>query len=503
MKFTAMKLSKFLKDLFFTGFSQGIVLLLGVLFLKIIAHVLDKSYFGLFMLVRRWVATLLPLVTLSLGLSLTKFVSFDRKNENHYFKLTLGIVNVIFVVLIAAAFLLDETFSRLLFTTPDYTLLTKVFAVFLYAGALYLLIYSFLRGQQEMIKANLFNLAYFGFPLLLAVILLVLHLENQYRILIIYHSLSAVPMIAVCILYLLRKKVLSFVYPFKFTFKEMGSFLGYGLTRMPASFLLSVVLGFPLFWASHRMSLEVAGLIGIAVAVIRMMEIFATPFNRIFLPKFSEFQGMNKTEDIKEKSLTVIHFIITFFPVVTVLMYGLSKYIVVFWFGEKFIEAVPAVEISILLSAFYLMYEMLRGILNGIFIFPYVNVICLIGAAAVSLPTVIFLHHSLMELAVSFGIGLLALGVGSIYILMKKLKLRFPLKTCSVYAAITAFVFVIAFFADQTILKMTSFSIYVEFLLLVFYRFIIFLAIFSLSWKRTLWYSELRKRIKMRREING
>lgn len=494
-----MKLSKFLKDLFFTGFSQGIVLLLGVLFLKIIAHVLDKSHFGLFMLVRRWVATLLPLVTLSLGLSLTKFVSFDRKNETHYFKLTLGIVNVIFVVLIGAAFLLSETFSRWLFTTPDYTLLTKVFAVFLYAGALYLLIYSFLRGQQEMIKANLFNLAYFGFPLLLAVVLLVLHLEDKYRTLIIYYSLFAVPLTAVCFFYFRRKKVLALVYPFKFKLKEMASFLGYGLTRMPASFLLSLVLGFPLFWSSRKMSLEVAGLIGIAVAVIRMMEIFAAPFNRIFLPKFSEFKGMDKTEDIKEKSLTVIHFIITFFPVVVVLMYGLSKYIVVFWFGEKFIEAVPAVEISILLSAFYLMYEMLRGILNGIFIFPYVNVICLIGAAAVSLPTVIVLHHNLIQLAVSFGIGLFALGVSSIYILMKKLKLRFPLKTLLVYAVITAVIFVIVFFADQYILKMTSFSIYLEFLLMAFYRFFIFLAVFFLSWRKTLWYIELRKRIKMRR----
>jgi O-antigen/teichoic acid export membrane protein len=494
-----MKLSKFLKDLFFTGFSQGVVLLLGVLFLKVMATVLDKTHFGLFYLVRRWVATLVPLVTLSLGLSLTKFVSFDRKNENHYFKLTLGIVNAIFVVLIAAAFLLDETFSRLLFTTPDYTLLTKVFTVFLYASALYLLIYSFLRGQQEMIKANLFNLAYFGFPLLLAVVLLVLHLEDKYRTLIIYYSLFAVPLIVVCFFYFRRKKVLTLIYPFKFKLKEIGSFLGYGLTRMPASFLLSLVLGFPVIWASHRMSFEVAGLIGIAVAVIRMMEIFASPFNRIFLPKFSEFKGMDKTEDIKGKSLIVVNFMITFLPVIVVLMYGLSKYIVVFLFGEKFIEAVPAVEISILLSAFYLMHELLRGILNGIFIFPYVNVICLIGAAAVLLPTVIFLHHNLMELTVSFGIGLFALGVSSIYILMKKLKLRFPFKTLLVYAVITAVVFVIVLFVDRYILKMTSFSIYVEFLLMAFYRFFIFLVVFFLSWRKTLWYIELRKRIKMRR----
>ncbi|MCP5109173.1 MAG: lipopolysaccharide biosynthesis protein [bacterium] len=493
-----MKISKFIKDLFVTGFSQGVVLILGLLLVKIMGIVLDKEHFGLFVVFRRTIGVMLPLVTLSLGLSLAKFVSFDKEKQDHYLKLTLGIVNIVLLILLAAAFLLDTTASRLLFGTPGYPMLAKVFFLFLYAGALYLVVYSFYRGKQEMVRANILNMIYFSFPLLLGVGLLVLRPGSYYRTLIYYFGLYAIPVMAVCIIYYLKKRVFTFRYPFKFTLKESGAFLLYGLTRMPASLALSAIFAFPALFAGRYMTLEIAGLIGLAVMVIRMLEIFAAPFNKIFLPKFSEFKGMGKDEDIREKSLMVVDFIITFLPVVVLLLVGLSKHIVLFWMGVKFIDAVPAVETAMLFSAFYVAYALIRGILNGVFVFPYVNIICLLGAAAVSLPTIIYFRRDLMDLAVSFGFGVLTLGVSSMVILVKKLKLKFPLKTFLIYTAIAAAVFFIAHAADKFLLGLTGGNIYLEFAVLVLYRGVIVLAIFFLLWKRTMWYSELRKRMNLR-----
>lgn len=492
-----MKFSKFLKDLLFTGFSQGVVSLLLLVLLKIMAHVLDEKSFGIFMVLRRWAALLIPLLTLSLGLSLTKFISSDRKKEDHYFKLALGVVNAIFLVLIPAVFLLDRTFSHLLFKTPQYTLLIKVFAVFLYSGALYLLIYSFYRGRQEMIRANILNLIYFAFPLLLAVVLWVIHFHDHYRLLVFYHSLYAVPVIAACFFYFLRKRFLVLFYPFKFKLKETLSFWMYALTRMPASLLLSFVLGLPLFWATYTDSLEMAGYVGIAVAVIRMMDIFTAPFNKLFLPKFSEFKGMDKTGDIKEKSMMVVDFIFTFLPVVVVLMHGLSKYIVIFWFGEKYMASIPALKIALLFSVFYLMFALIRGILNGIFVFPYVNIIGLLGGVGITLPMVTALNGNPAELSLSFGIGLFTLGVSSLFILMKKLKLEFPLKTFLIYCSAAAGIFLLTSVIDTYLLALTFSNIYVEFLILSVYRLVLFFAVFLLFWRRTVWYRELRKRMNV------
>lgn len=61
-----MKASKFIKDLFITGFTQIIVLLLSIILFRIMATALSKEYFGIFMIIRRIIAVGAHLVTLNL-----------------------------------------------------------------------------------------------------------------------------------------------------------------------------------------------------------------------------------------------------------------------------------------------------------------------------------------------------------------------------------------------------------------------------------------------------
>jgi O-antigen/teichoic acid export membrane protein len=105
-----MKFSKFLKDILFTGFSQVVVLLMGVIFVKIMAMVLDKNSFGLLMLIRRWLGVLQPILTLNLALSLIKFVSAAKEKQEHFFKVSLGVINLIFVIVTAVVCILPKTF---------------------------------------------------------------------------------------------------------------------------------------------------------------------------------------------------------------------------------------------------------------------------------------------------------------------------------------------------------------------------------------------------------
>lgn len=495
-----MKFSKFLKDLLFTGFSQVLVLLMGVIFVKIMAMVLDKNSFGLLMLIRRWLGVLQPLLTLNLALSLIKFVSTSKEKQAHFFRVSLGIINLIFLFATAVVCVLPKTFSFLLFNSPQYPLLTVVFAVFTYSGALYLLIYSFFRGEQDMTRANILSLLYFGFPVLLGALLLVINFKNGYRDLIFFHFLYTVPVIAAAFFYFWKNNLFAFLYPLKFKLKEMGSFFSYGLGRLPSTLISSLILGLPVFWATRIISLEVAGYLGVGVYIIRMMEIFSTPFNKLFLPKFSEFSVSAKPSDVKDKSMIVIDFIITFLPPVILSIYGLSRYILILWLGNSFIVALPAVQIAILFSGFYVMHAIIRGILNGVFNFPYVNIISLLGLAGVALPIVIALGDNLLGISISFGIGLFLLGVSSLYILVKKLALNFPWKSLLVYSVVAAAVFLLTFFLDKSIAGLVSLNIYAEFIILCAYRFFILLAIFFFFWKKTLWYSELIKRMNLKKQ---
>jgi O-antigen/teichoic acid export membrane protein len=271
------------------------------------------------------------------------------------------------------------------------------------------------------------------------------------------------------------------------------------LNRLPSTLFSSLILGFPVFWANRTLTLEVAGYLGLGVYIVRMMEIFSTPFNKIFMPKFSEFSVSAKPGDVRDKSLIVVDFIITFLPVVVLSIYGLSRHILLLWLGKEFLIALPAIQIAILFSGFYIMHAIIRGILNGVFIFPYVNIIGLLGLAAVTLPIVIALGGNLLGISLSFGAGLFVLGVSSLYILVKKLALEFPWKSLLVYSIAAATVFFITFFLDKSVAPLVSLNIYVQFMILCAYRFLLLLAIFFLFWKKTLWYSELKKRMNIKK----
>ncbi|MDQ1352637.1 MAG: hypothetical protein QG657_2943 [Acidobacteriota bacterium] len=495
-----MKFSKFLKDLLFTGFSQVLVLLMGVLLVKIMAMVLDKNSFGLLMLIRRWLGVLQPILTLNLALSLIKFVSTHKESQAHFFRVSLGIVNIIFIIAMAVVCILPKTFSFLFFNGFQYPLLTIIFVAFTYSSSLFLLIYSFFRGEQDMTRANILSLEYYGFPVLLAALLLVVNFGNGYRDLMFFHFLYTVPVIAAAFLYFRKNNLFALVYPLKFKLKEMAGFLSYGLNRMPSALFLSLILGFPVFWANRMLTLEVAGYLGLGVYIVRMMEIFSTPFNKIFMPKFSEFTVSSRPEDVKDKSMIVVNFIITFLPPVVLIIYGLSRHLLLLWLGKAFLVALPTVQIAILFSGFYIMYAIIRGILNGVFIFPYVNIISLLGLAGTALPIVIALGDTLTGVSISFGIGLFMLGISSLYILVKKLELRFPWISLLVYAIVSAVVFLITVVIDKSLVKVISLNIYAEFIILCVYRFLLLLAVFFLFWKKTLWYSELVKRMHVKRQ---
>jgi O-antigen/teichoic acid export membrane protein len=352
-----------------------------------------------------------------------------------------------------------------------------------------------------MTRANILSMEYYGLPVVLGALLLIFNFKNGYRDLMSFHFLYTAPVLAAAFLYFRKNNLFAFFYPLKFKVKEISGLLSYGLSRLPSALFLSLILGFPVFWANRVLTLEVAGYLGLGVYIVRMMEIFSTPFNKIFMPKFSEFTVSSNPEDVKNKSMIVVDFIITFLPVVVLSIYGLSRHILLLWLGKDFLVALPTIQIAILFSGFYIMHAIIRGILNGVFIFPYVNFISLLGFAAVSIPVVLALGKDLVGISISFGAGLFALGVSSLYVLVKKLELRFPWKSLLVYSFVAAVSFLITVFFDKSMARWVSLNIYVEFVIYCAYRFLILLAVFFFFWKKTLWYSELKIRMNVKQKV--
>jgi len=226
------------------------------------------------------------------------------------------------------------------------------------------------------------------------------------------------------------------------------------------------------------------------------MEMFATPFNLLFLPKFAEIKRNNVEENISNKVSIVISFIFMTLPLIAVGSYGLAKYAVIIFFGNKYIPVTQGVSIMILFSFFYVSYVLIRGILDGLFSFPYVNVICLAGLLITAISTFLF-HDSVLVLALDFGLGLLVMGVTAVCILIKKANISVQLNKIfiSLIAALVAFV--LLFYLDRLV-DLIIFNGYIRFGVKILYRVILFLAVYWFYWKpKSLWVRELLYRTRI------
>ena len=207
-------------------------------------------------------------------------------------------------------------------------------------------------------------------------------------------------------------------------------------------------------------------------------------------------QILEHLKEIKQKVSIVVDFIISVLPIFAVLGYGLAKYIVIIFFGHKYITAVPGVSLIVLFSFFYLAYALLRGILDGLFSFPYVNFICLSGFLATAISSLLF-HENISFLALDFGLGLLFMGVMAFYVLIKKGIVSLRASNLLISFFLISSSFLISLLLDRWI-EGLIFNDYLKFGMLILYRAIIILFLFLLYWKpKSLWSKELFSRVRL------
>ena len=489
-----MKLSKFIKDLFTTGLTQILVLLFGIILLRIMATALSKEYFGVFIVIRRIVGVGAPLITLNLGVGLARYVSYEREKEREFLNASLWVIGIISLFVIVISIIFRDQLSLIFFNTSNYSLFVVLTAFFLFSYGAYTISYAFFRGKQEMNRANRMQILYYLFPMIAGLILWQLFTDQYYKILSFYLFSFSLWGNVLGIIYMRQKVYFGRLVAIIREIQSVKNFFIYSLSRIPSVFFLALIFGIPVFVASRKISLVAAGYVGIAVAIVRLMEIFATPFNLLFLPKFAEVKRNNVSGEISNKVSIVTSFIFTALPLVAVVSYGMAEFAVIIFFGNKYISATQSVSVVILFSVFYVSYVLIRGILDGLFSFPYVNLICLTGFLTTSISSFLF-HGSVLILAFDFGLGLLVMGVAALCILMKRANISVQLNEILVSLIIALLAFVLLFFLDRLV-DLIIFNDYIMFGVKIFYRANLLFAVFCFYWKpKSLWVREVSCRI--------
>ena len=139
----------------------------------------------------------------------------------------------------------------------------------------------------------------------------------------------------------------------------------------------------------------------------------------------TQFISENNKEAIKYYSQLIVEFFFSLPMLVSLLVYFMSHEIIVLWFGIKYSSVSTYLMIATPAIGFYLIYVLIRGILDGIYEFPYSIYITSIGCMATIIGLIysVLSINNLMGITLAFAAGLIILGISSLFILIRKQQL--------------------------------------------------------------------------------
>lgn len=426
-----MKKNKLIKNISITFIVQLVVAFIGVLIIKILSSQLSEENFGAYLIIKRIAGIGFPVMTLNLGMSLARYCSINKNKAEQYLLYSLFIIIIFLIVFVVISFRFEEYFAKILFGNSIYSLLIIPTILFLFTQSLFVISVGYFRGGHNFIRMNVITTIFW----LLALIVIFIPKikiggEIQYltHYLLIFSILTTIVITGYTLLNIRITgsllKVIKLIF-IQRNYLSDREFFKYGISRFPAGFLFPLVFFIPMFTASNLISLKVAAYVGVLVSVIRLVQMIGQPFNMILLPKFAEYKSCGNRKQIKENCKMVVEYclIIPFFiGMITTLF---APEIVRLWFGEKY--SIISNHLMYLSPSigFLLVFVIIKGILDGIYSFPYSNYIGLFGCLSTFLVVVlsVFCNWELEGLAASLFVGNFVLGFTSLYILIKKQKL--------------------------------------------------------------------------------
>jgi hypothetical protein len=121
----------------------------------------------------------------------------------------------------------------------------------------------------------------------------------------------------------------------------------------------------------------------------------------------------------------VLEYCLTFPILLGIIISFFSNEVILLWFGEKYIFLSSHLFYLAPTTGFLIMFLLIRGVIDGLFPFPYSNIITSIAAGVCLIVSIVLtaFGFSLAGLTLSVGLSLFILGSISIYIIAKKVNI--------------------------------------------------------------------------------
>ena len=418
-----VKLSPFLKNIVTTTITSLLTIISIIFIMRFLAKGLGPEEFGAYSLARRIISNIIPIATLSIDIALARYIAMtnEKKLQGSYVVSSLISVGAVLTLLLIIAVSFSNPLSNLIFQSPKYLNLYLASFFLLVGYSIFVITYAFYRGVQKFNIANTLQLC------LMAIIPLIIAYNFSYRkdsSLIMFLMGLAFCLALIPLVLIFTKTKIPQLSDISSTMKTL---IHYSLPRIPAGFFLAGLLTLGPLLAGIILGLEEAGYFIVGQSAFRIIESMSVGFGLVALPKISQLVAENKLEFLKSKIEDILIMIFHLGLFITIHIFLWSKEIILVWLGNEYAEAIPVMKIIVLSLGSYLIFVILRSIVDAIEV-RAINTknlaISLVTAGATSI-ILIYAGLKIIGLAIGTTIGFVVLGIMTFLYLIKRYKISF------------------------------------------------------------------------------
>lgn len=418
-----LKVNPFFLDILSTAATSMLIAMSNIFLIRILAKGLGPDSFGLYSLARRIVSFIFPFSSLSIGVSLTRYIALSSYNnkKNNYLVASILILLCTSSLLLIISLFGGKYFTLMIFHDSKYLMLFYS-SIFMVIGlGFFRVVFSYYRGIQKIYIANIWQIFIVS---ILSLIISYVFVDQGNVTLIVFLLGGATYISIIPLIRLLSKVKRDDIKQYMYYIQNL---LKYGIPRTPGGIALEGVLTIGPFLALYFGTMRDAGYIVVGQSVFRIIETSVVAFGLVALPKISQIYAEGKTTLINVVVRNIITMIVQVGLFVVIHVFIWSNDIVLIWLGTEYLEAVPIIKIYLISLCPYLGYVMLRSVVDAVEkkAVNTINLFFSFGVSCVFSIVLGYLGFGTIGLAIGASMGFVTMGISTAFFLIRRYNISF------------------------------------------------------------------------------
>ncbi|MEW6556120.1 MAG: lipopolysaccharide biosynthesis protein [Elusimicrobiota bacterium] len=415
------KIRPILKDISFTFITEAIILLTFFVIYRLVAKNFGPKGIGEYTLIRRIVGFLSPILLLGIGIGMPRYIAIskDEKQRSAYIKTGASIVIIFTFIFLLFANLFKIQFTKIFFRFPYYVNFVLPSSFFIFGFVSHTLLYSYFRGRLLIKTLNCFQIINIALvPLLILLFIKTIRIAGLISLI----GISNIVITGIFFMFFINE---FFIHGEKGQLREcLKELVSYSFPRVFGDFAFFGLLSLGPIIAVHFVSIQEVGYLSISQSLLSAAGSAMAPLGIIILPKVSSLIREGREKTIKENLVFFLASIFHLSIFVSIQLIIFADFIVKYWLGADFLDAVPVLRSIFVSIMFFVFYIGMRNILDAVAIKPLntINLFVSLGIFLLSTPMLLCIFKffvPIVNLGIAFSFSVICLGILTYFPIIK------------------------------------------------------------------------------------